>query len=195
MPFVKNGDVVSPGDPLCVAEEYVPGLGTYEDDGIIRASVAGVVKIDPINYVIEVRDNNAQRRVLQSKEVVYGEVYFMRNELAQVRVARSLDEVFKARAFSAVLHVSQVPKPVDSLYDAVRPGDIIKARVISSPPYQLTLKGPRLGVILAYCSNCGHPLYKVGEQLQCPYCGRVEERATSPDYLLKARQPKRQERK
>ncbi|ABU81759.1 exosome complex RNA-binding protein Csl4 [Ignicoccus hospitalis] len=192
MPFVKNGDVVAPGDPLCVIEEYAPGPGTYEDDGIVRASIPGTVRIDTVNYVIEVRGPSAEKKVLSPKEVVYGEVVSMRNELAQLKVARSFDEVFRARAFSAVLHISQAGKPVDSLYDVVRPGDVVKAKVLSSPPYQLSLKGPRLGVILAYCSNCGHPLYKVGNQLQCPYCGRVEDRLISPDYILKAKhQPKK----
>jgi len=193
MPFVKNGDYVAPGDPLCVIEELAPGPGTYEDDGTVRASIPGVVRIDMINYIIEVRGPNAEKKLLQPKEIVYGEVVAMRNELAQLRVARNMDEVLKARAYSAVLHISQVGKQVESLYDVIRPGDLVKVKVVSGPPYQLTLKGPRLGVILAYCSNCGHPLYKIENQLECPYCGRVEERLVSPDYVLKGRRPRRKE--
>ncbi|NPA85343.1 MAG: RNA-binding protein [Crenarchaeota archaeon] len=195
MPFVKNGDKVVPGDPLCVIEELAPGPGTYEDDGLVRASIPGTVKIDMLNYLVEVRGPNAEKKLLQPKEIVYGEVVAMRNELAQLRVARNMEEVLSARAYSAVLHISQVGKPVNSLYDAVRPGDLVKVKVLAGPPYQLTLKGPRLGVILAYCGNCGHPLYKIENQLQCPYCGRVEERLVSPDYVLKAKRPKKRDQK
>ncbi len=193
MPFVTNGEKVVPGDALCVIEEFAPGPGTYEEDGIVRASVPGTVRIDMINYTIEVRGTNAERRMLQPKEVVFGEVIAMRNELAQLKIARNLEEVLHARAFSAVIHVSQAGKPVSSLYDVIRPGDLLKVKVLSGPPYQVTLKGPRLGVILAYCTNCGHPLYMIEKQLECPYCGRVEERQVSPDYVLKGRRPKKRE--
>ena len=190
MPFVSHGQWVAPGDALCAAEELAPGPGTYEDEnGIIRASIAGEVKIDMINYMIEVRGKNAERRLLQPKETVYAEVIAMRNELAQVRVARTPEEALKARAYSGVIHISQLARPAQSLYEAFRPGEILKVRVISGPPYQLTLKGPRLGVILAYCSVCGHPLQKVDGQLQCPNCGHVEERHLSPDYIFKAGPP------
>ena len=37
----QSGDVVLPGDRLGVIEEFIPGLGTFEDEGIIFATING----------------------------------------------------------------------------------------------------------------------------------------------------------
>lgn len=39
------GKVVAPGDHLGSIDEYVCGEGTYEFDGLIRASVLGTVRV------------------------------------------------------------------------------------------------------------------------------------------------------
>ena len=38
--------IVMPGDKLGIIEQYVPGEGTYDDDGEIKSSVLGNVKIN-----------------------------------------------------------------------------------------------------------------------------------------------------
>ena len=46
MADVKSGDVVVPGDQLCVIEELSPSLGTYEKEGIVYAATMGSVAMD-----------------------------------------------------------------------------------------------------------------------------------------------------
>ena len=41
--------IVMPGDKLGIIEQYVPGEGTYDDDGEIKSSVLGNVKINQKN--------------------------------------------------------------------------------------------------------------------------------------------------
>ena len=42
---------VLPGDRLGVVEEFLPGLGTYEDGGTIYANFTGTARIDNKNKV------------------------------------------------------------------------------------------------------------------------------------------------
>ena len=42
----KEEQIVMPGDKLGIIEQYLPGEGTYDDNGDIKASVLGNVKIN-----------------------------------------------------------------------------------------------------------------------------------------------------
>lgn len=45
--MVENEEkIVMPGDKLGIIEQYVPGEGTYDDEGEIKSSVLGNVKIN-----------------------------------------------------------------------------------------------------------------------------------------------------
>ncbi|MCK5266112.1 MAG: RNA-binding protein, partial [Candidatus Thorarchaeota archaeon] len=46
MADVKSGDIVVPGEQLCVIEELSPSYGTYEKDGIVYAAAPGAVSMD-----------------------------------------------------------------------------------------------------------------------------------------------------
>ncbi len=191
MPFVKNGELVVPGQALAVIEELTPGRGTYTEEGIIRAGVTGVVKIDLLNYKIEVRGKDVAQELPSPKSVVIGYILGMRDELALVKITKSINHALRNVVLTGALHISQASssKYLSSLYDGYAPGDIVKLKVISGPPYVLSGKGPRLGVIYSTCSVCGTPLVldEKSGKLKCPTCGNVEERGASPDDVFKAR--------
>ena len=42
----QTGDVVLPGDRLGVIEEFIPGSGTYEEEGVIFSSIQGQINLD-----------------------------------------------------------------------------------------------------------------------------------------------------
>ncbi|MHA2359699.1 MAG: exosome complex RNA-binding protein Csl4, partial [Candidatus Thorarchaeota archaeon] len=46
MADVKSGDIVVPGDQLCVIEELMPSYGTYEKEGVVYAAAPGTVSMD-----------------------------------------------------------------------------------------------------------------------------------------------------
>ncbi|ALU11656.1 hypothetical protein EYM_03420 [Ignicoccus islandicus DSM 13165] len=189
MPFVKNNEWVVPGQPLAATEELMPGKGTFVDNGIIRASIPGVVKIDMLNYQIEVRGKDVAQELPSPKSSVIGYILSMRDELALVKVTKSPSHALKNVIVTGALHISQASskKYLSSLYDGYAPGDIVKLKVISGPPYVLTAKGPRLGVLYSTCSVCGNPLWleESSGKLKCLVCGHEEERVVSTDYLLK----------
>ncbi|UXD21517.1 hypothetical protein IPA_05065 [Ignicoccus pacificus DSM 13166] len=191
MPFVRNGERVIPGQKLCVIEELTPGKGTYEDEnGIVRAAIPGVVRLDLMNYVVEVKGKSADQELPSGKDIVIGYVLGMRDEVAAIKIVKSVHGVLKGMVFTGALHISQAsPRGyLNTLYDGYRPGDIVKLKVLSGPPYVLSAKGNRLGVILAHCSNCGAPLYlRKDGNLKCKRCGNTEKRVTSVDYVLRER--------
>jgi exosome complex component CSL4 len=73
---------------------------------------------------------------------------------------------------------------VNSMNDACKPGDIIRAKVISEKNqiYHLTTVDKELGVVYGFCSRCGNPLEQRRHEMRCTKCGNIEQRKTALDY-------------
>jgi exosome complex component CSL4 len=87
--------------------------------------------------------------------------------------------------FSGILHISDVEdRYVDSMNEVCKPGDIIRAKVISEKNqiYHLTTVDKDLGVLYAFCSLCGNLLEQRKYEMRCPKCGNIEKRKTALDY-------------
>ncbi|MGC8975097.1 MAG: exosome complex RNA-binding protein Csl4 [Thermoprotei archaeon] len=173
-----------PGDEVCVAEEFMPGEGTYEAGGKVRSAVIGYPVTNLDLRVVEVKRVNNKARLPGAGVVVYGFVISMKEDYALVKIFSDSKCVKYLTPFTGILHLSQVhDKYVKSIYDFIKPGDVLKARVISeSPPYHLSIKERQLGVVVAYCSICGAELTKQGNTLTCPNCKNVESRKLSHEY-------------
>ncbi len=187
------GKKVYPGDVLCTIEEFLPGDGVYVEDGYIRAARFGIVEVDFANRCIHVKPLGKRPRLPRKGSVVYGVVTGVpREELAFVKIFADERMMPFNGFFSGVLHVSQASDTPGqhSIYDFVKPGDFIRATIVSSSaPYLLSIKRPQDGVILAYCSVCGAPLYKVpgSPYLVCKRCGNKEKRKIAIHYMLEER--------
>jgi len=87
--------------------------------------------------------------------------------------------------FGGILHVSDVSdRYVDSMSDVCKPGDIVKAKVISekNQVYHLSTNDKGLGIMYAFCSKDSTLLEPQRYDLKCPKCGNIEHRKTAPDY-------------
>src|SRR3989304_3388333 len=87
--------------------------------------------------------------------------------------------------FTGVLHISDVEERyVTSMNDVCKPGDIIRAKVISdkNQVYHLSTNDKGLGVMYAFCSQCSSLLEPRRHEMQCPECGNVERRKIALDY-------------
>ena len=88
--------------------------------------------------------------------------------------------------FSGILHISDVSdRYVDSMNDVCKPGDIIRAKVISTKNRidHLSTNDKNLGVLYAFCSRCGGSLEPCDMMnYDCPKCGNIEKRKIAPDY-------------
>jgi exosome complex component CSL4 len=70
--------------------------------------------------------------------------------------------------------------------DVCKPGDLVRAKVISSKNqiFHLSTNDKNLGIMYAFCSRDGFPLVQEPGRydLKCPKCGNIERRKTTPDY-------------
>jgi exosome complex component CSL4 len=90
-------------------------------------------------------------------------------------------------SFGGILHVSDVSdRYVDQMSDVIKPGDIVRAKVISpkNQIFHLSTNDKNLGILYAFCSRDGTLLEQQPQRydLRCPKCGNIEGRKMAPDY-------------
>ncbi|MEM3722110.1 MAG: exosome complex RNA-binding protein Csl4 [Candidatus Bathyarchaeia archaeon] len=179
-----SGQIVLPGEPLGVIEEFIPDAGTYVKDGVIYSKVVGRALIDYLNKRVSVFPL-VHSAVPKVGSIVIGQVSNVQMQMATVRIFK-IGKHFLSGFFTGLLHVADVHlRFVDSMFDVCKPGDMVRAKVISEKNrmYHLTTKDKSLGVVYAFCSKCGDVLQQKGRGgLQCPRCGNVEKRKTAIDY-------------
>jgi len=180
----KSGLFVLPGERLGVIEEFIPDFGTYVKDGIIYSRILGRALIDLSNKRVSVYSLGREVRVPKVESIVVGQVSNVQSENAAVRIFEIGNNQLSG-IFSGILHVSDVAQSyVESMFNVCKPGDIIRAKVISekNQVYHLSIKDKNLGVIYAFCSHCGYTLEPKRQGVFCPRCGKVEKRKTAFDY-------------
>ena len=180
---ISSGQFVIPGEKLGVIEEFIPDVGTYVKDGNIYSSSMGFVLIDFINKKISVYPATHNVSIPRVGSIVTGYVTTVQNAFALVRIFRVGRKILSG-SFTGVIHISDISRRyIDNIYDAVRLGDIVRAKVISDKNkiFHLTIKDENLGVIYAFCSQCGGNLIK-RRNLKCAVCGNTEKRKISVDY-------------
>jgi exosome complex component CSL4 len=180
----KIGQLVVPGERLGVIEEFIPDAGTYVKDGVIYSQVIGRVLIDLVRKRVSVHQLVHGAKTPITGSTVLGQVSNAQSETAGVRIFEIGDEELSG-IFTGILHVSDVQlKYVDSMFDICKAGDIIRAKVISEKnrTYHLSTKDKNLGVVYAFCSNCGNLLQPKRQGMYCSRCDRIERRKISSDY-------------
>ncbi len=176
--------LVLPGDQIAVAEEYEPGEGTYERNGLVFAATPGVLRLDEQSRIARVRPFNPPAE-LQAGDIVYAVVDDIRGMMATATVSAIHG---RARAISGetdgTIHISNVSEEyTEDIRDMYHLGDIIRAKVIQTKPsVQLTTAEPDLGVVKALCGVCRGPLELRGRDLYCPRDERTERRKAARDY-------------
>ncbi len=179
-------NIVTPGDKVCVEEEFIPQAWTYVENGDVRALVVGRPVFDIINRRVYVKPLKSIE-MPKSGDIVIGVVEQMRDEIAIIRfIGYDANRTFK-HSFRGVLHISQASNTrIQNLYEVIRLGDIVRVKILNNYiPYLVTLKDAKLGVIEAFCSRCGAPLYRDRSKdvLRCRVCGNIESRKIAPDYV------------
>ncbi len=179
-----NDQFVIPGQKLCVIEEFIPGDGTFEDDGNIYSKTIGTTRFDFINKVVTVQRKTKKPVVPEENATVMAMVTRSQKKIAQLEIL-SIDEKPLDIPFTGILHISSSsPSYQHSMKDVVKAGDIVRARIINAKSVlpQLTTIGRDLGAIKAFCSRCGQALILKNGELRCAACGNTEIRKTAQDY-------------
>ncbi len=184
-PEQKNGRLVVPGERLGVIEEFIPDSGTYVKDGVIYSKVIGRALVDLQNRRVSVYPLVKDDLVPKASSIVVGQIGNAQSDNVLVKIFK-LNNKKLSGEFSGILHVSDVSdRYVDMMSDVVKPGDIVKARVISAKNrvYHLSTNDKNLGIMYAFCSRCGNLLeHQRYDELRCPKCGNIEKRKIAPDY-------------
>ncbi|ORZ03502.1 hypothetical protein BCR43DRAFT_483479 [Syncephalastrum racemosum] len=178
--------VVTPGQRLGYSEEYASGTGTYERNGILYASVVGMrrivpsVKDDQLPTLIVEREKE-QSAVPGVHSVVTGKVIRVTPSQAVVAIMVVGDSLCK-EDFLGVIRTQDVratEKDQVKIYNSFRPGDIVRAEVISlgdARSYYLSTAKNELGVIFA-TSVAGATMIPISWQsMQCPKTKTIEYR-------------------
>ena len=180
----KNSQFVVPGERLGVIEEFTPDPETYVKEGVIYSKVVGRALLDLSNKRVSVHPLVHRARVPKIGSIVTGQVSTIQTENASVRIFE-IDNKQLSGSFTGVLHISDVQLSyVESMFNVCKPGDIIRAKVISekNQVYHLSTKDKNLGVVYAFCSRCGYALESKRQTMYCPRCGKIEERKSALDY-------------
>jgi exosome complex component CSL4 len=187
MADVKSGDIVVPGDQLCVIEELSPSYGTYEKDGVVYAAAPGAVSMDLKQRSIKVLDSEGKMKIALpvSGDILIGEVNNAYEQRAEIAIVRRNDEAVHSGIYGEI-HISNVTRRfVKSMHDVMRTNDIVRAKATTTHtiPTTLSVVGPDLGVILAKCSRCGNPLtLTTYNNMFCLRCENRETREVASDY-------------
>ena len=180
----QSGQLVLPGERLGVIEEFIPNTGTYSKDGVIYSKTVGRVLMDMLNRKVSVYPLVPEPSVPKVGTTVIGQVGNAQSDNVLVRIFKVGPKNISG-VFSGILHISDVQdRYVDSMNDACRPGDVIRARVISEKNqiYHLTTVDQDLGVLYGFCSICGNMLEQRRHEMRCTKCGNIEGRKTALDY-------------
>ena len=180
----KSGLFVVPGDPLGVIEEFTSGPGTYVEGGRIHSKITGRTLLDMLNKQVSVYPLVETATVPRVGNIVVGMVMDVKNKNAIIKIFQVEDKTLSG-SFKGMLHISSVSQNyVDNMFDVLKAGDIIRAKVISTEnrSFFLSIADKDLGVVSALCSLCGHALDPGNRGMQCSNCGNVEGRKISPDY-------------
>jgi exosome complex component CSL4 len=180
----KSGHLVLPGERLGVIEEFIPNSGTYVNDGVIYSKIVGRALMDLLSKRVSVYPLITGSGVPKVSSIVIGQVGHAQSDNVLVRIFK-LGSKKLSGVFTGVLHVSDVrERYVKSMTEVCKPGDIIRAKVISNKNqvYHLTTNDKSLGVMYAFCSRCATLLEPKRYEMHCPKCGNVEKRKLTLDY-------------
>lgn len=166
---VKDGDIVVPGDPLGQASKYSHGIGTCVRRGTIYATMVGKVKVirdeksndskQLLVMTVQVH-NKRSRTVPEVGSRVICKVININERQAKVNML-CLEGNVLPEPFHGVIRredVRATEKDTVEIFNSFRPGDMVRARVISlgeGPSYILSTASNELGVVLARCHECG----------------------------------------
>jgi len=180
----RSGQLVVPGERLGVIEEFLPGKGTYVEQNTVYSNIIGRVLLDLMNKEVSMHPSVNNVKIPRTGNVVTGQAEEVQSKRAMLRIM-FIEKRVLSSFFTGLLHISEVsPIYVENMFEACKAGDIIRARVISEKnrTFHLSTAEKELGVIYAFCSQCGQLLERKGRNMWCSKCEKMEKRKIASDY-------------
>ncbi|KAG0175644.1 hypothetical protein DFQ28_006592 [Apophysomyces sp. BC1034] len=183
--MISQPEAVTPGQRLGYAEDFIAGAGTYVRDGLLYASVVGLKHVTPGQEdqpaIITVSREKEQSAVPEVGSVITGKVIRVDPQRAVIAIM-VVGETPCKEDFMGSIRVQDVraaEKDKVKIYQSFRPGDIVRAEVISlgdARSYFLSTAKNELGVIFA-TSVAGATMIPISwQEMQCPKTKAIEYR-------------------
>ncbi|KAF9917969.1 Exosome complex component CSL4 [Lobosporangium transversale] len=177
-------DAVVPGQRLGHIQEYNAGEGTYAHQDFLYASVVGIKKVTIADNEIptmSVQRENTQSAIPDINAIVTCKVVRVNPRFAAVNIM-VVDGKPCTDDFQGIIRVQDVratEKDKVKIYNSFRPGDIVRAQVISlgdARSYYLSTAANELGVIFG-TSVAGGSLIPISwQEMQCTKTKVIELR-------------------
>ena len=180
----KDGDVMVPGDHLCQATVCTPGSGTYTRHKGVFSTLAGRVKIDRAHHplpLISVEGKKMFKGVPTIGSIVVAKVINISERQAKVSILSVNNTLLEEPLHGVILkeNVRAMEKDTVEIFSSFRPGDMVRARVVSlgeSQAYSLSTAENELGVMVA-TSDGGEAMVPISWcVMQCTKTGVKERR-------------------
>ena len=168
-----------PGEKIALIEEFENGDGTYEHDGVIRASGLGKVLLDFKKRVAKV-DQTKKIGFPKTGDIVVGFIDMVPGNMVSMRILY----VNNRKTNGGLNAISLMRGGRGKRNIMFRVGDLVRAKVSSllNANIHINFLDPTLGVILTRCNSCGGNVAKVNGRVKCVECGTSEERKLADDY-------------
>ncbi len=173
------------GEYLGTIEEFMPGKGTFEEEGKIYAAKIGTKHIDGQKHLAEVHGKDLPR--IMVGQTVFAQVTGIKNSNVTVEIGK-IKGLNTPVAEKAMIYVSNIDeKYVKEPGEMFGIGDIVKARVLKMDDdlIDLTTKDADLGVVKAFSKQTRNPLSKSAkfpDKLEDPVTKALEKRKISSEY-------------
>lgn len=185
----KQNDIVIPGDALGLASKYTPGQGTTVRRGNIYSTLVGKIKIETSSNdikgqklpTISVQSGRTAPGVPEIGSWTIGRVMNINERQAKVSMMSINGGILQQPLLGVIRRedVREMEKDSVEIFDSFRPGDMVRAHVISlgeGQMYVLSTAANELGVVMAHC-GCGQPMVPVSWcEMQCRETGEREKR-------------------
>ncbi|KAF8986734.1 Exosome complex component CSL4 [Haplosporangium bisporale] len=178
-------DAVVPGQRLGHVQEYASGSGTYLHQDFLYASVVGLKQISQSSSnelpTLSVQRENSQSAIPEIDAIVTCKVVRVNPRFASVSIM-VVDGKPCTDDFQGIIRVQDVratEKDKVKIYNSFRPGDIVRAQVISlgdARSYYLSTAANEYGVIFG-TSVAGGSLIPISwQEMQCTKTKIIELR-------------------
>jgi exosome complex component CSL4 len=181
MVFVKDGEVVAPGESLCIQEEFSPGDNTgLDSQGRVVAKVLGIASYDKSKRVVDIRPLKSAQSIRVGDQVI-AQVRSIQDKIAITTILSAGGRALKHPKTAVIIPRKGMK---EDLKDVVGVGDLIIAQVITQfmGIIGISIWKPDLGVVLGTCDKCSSILNKAKMGLVCPKCGEKHKRKIVPFY-------------
>ncbi|KAG9292998.1 hypothetical protein G9A89_016360 [Geosiphon pyriformis] len=180
-----TSQLVTPGQRIGIAQDFISGPGTYVRGNYIYASLVGQKLIEASSNgklpTLSVIREKQRWDVPQVNSIITGKVIRITPKEAVVSIMVVGQSPCK-EDFQGIIRIQDIratEKDKTKIYDSYRPGDIVRAEVISlgdSRSYYLSTAKNELGVIYAQ-SVAGITMVPVSwQEMQCPKTKAIEYR-------------------